>query len=36
MNKTNIKTSSKAPVLKVKTVVKAGGFMAGNHNRTVR
>ncbi len=35
MNKTNIKTSAKAPVLKVKTLVKAGGLQ-GNHNVRVR
>ncbi len=35
MNKNNIKTSAKTPVLKVKTVLKAGGI-GGNHNVRVR
>jgi hypothetical protein len=35
MSKTSIKTSAKSPVLKVKTVAKAGG-LAGNHNLRLR
>ncbi len=36
MNKSKIKTPAKTPVLKIKTVVKAGGLGQGNHNCRVR